>query len=125
MKNVEGAGHAVIEPDTDSTYRKIPLVVKFNNRLYPQVTFLIALSYLQVPIENVEFKIGEYVLLKDAKIPIKDDFGDIVDYETRDVEIPVDKYGKMWINYAGYPGEFIAQSQYLSFADVFKVDPGY
>ena len=125
LKNITGAGHAVIIADSDATFRKIPLVVKFNGRLYPQVAFLVALNYLQVPFKNVEFKMGEYVLLKKAQVPKIDEFGDVTNHETQDIEIPIDKEGKMLINYAGYPGEFNAQSQYISFAEAFEVDPEY
>lgn len=125
LKYSKGTGHAVIEEDSDSKFRKVPLVVKFNDRLYPQIVFIIALNYLKVPIKNVEIKLGDHILLKDSMIPVKDEFGDIVDYKKQNVKIPVDREGKMLINYVGWPGEFINQSQYLSFADVFEVDPAY
>ncbi len=125
LENTSGAGQAVIIPDSDTVNRKVPLVAKFNQRIYPQVTFLVALHYLQVPLENVEFKLGEYVLLKDAKVPKLDEFGDVIGHETKDIKIPVDEQGKMVINYVGYPGEFNAQSQYISFADAFEVPPEY
>ncbi len=125
LRNITGAGHAVIMPDSDATFRKIPLVVKFNGRLYPQVAFLVALNYLQVPLKNVEFKVGEYVLLKNAKVPKKDEFGDVIGHETEDIKIPIDKEGKMLINFAGHPGEFNDKTQYLSFAEAFTIDPEY
>lgn len=125
LKNAQSYGHANIEEDNDDKYRKIPLIVKFNNRLYPQIVFSIALEYLKVSYKNVELKLGHYVKLKKAQVPEKDEFGDIKGYKTKDIVIPVDKEGKMMINYVGYPGEFIAQSQYISFADVFEIDPEY
>lgn len=129
MKNAKGTGHAVIEEDVDSKYRKMPLFVKFNNKLYPQVVTLIAMHYFEVPKENVEVKIGNYVKFKNAKvkIPVRDEFGDIVDYNIKveEITIPVDRECKMLINYCGWPGEFAAQSQYISYADVFKVPPEF
>ncbi len=125
LKNAKGIGHAVIEEDSDSKYRKIPLFVKFKHKLYPQVVTLIAMHYFDVPKENVEIKIGNYVKFKGAKvkIPIRDEFGDVVDYKIKveDITIPIDQECKMLINYCGWPGEFAAQSQYISYADIFKV----
>ncbi len=129
LKTAKGVGNAVIEEDPDSKYRKMPLFIKFNGRLYPQVVTLIALHYYEVPLKNVEIKIGQYVKFKNAKIktPVKDEFGDVVGYKAKinDITIPVDNECKMLINYCGWPGEFIAQSQYLSYADVFKVPPEF
>ncbi|MBU1078105.1 MAG: CHASE2 domain-containing protein [Spirochaetes bacterium] len=125
LQSSTGAGHAAIEQDVDSVYRKLPLVIRYKDKLYPQIVFSIAMSYFKVPKENVEIKLGKYVKLKDAKVPVKDEFGDIVDYKTKDIKIPVDQYGKMLINFAGPPYEFKSQSQYISFAEVFKIDPEY
>lgn len=125
LQNSKGAGQAAIEQDADTKYRKLPLLLKFNNRLYPHIVFLIALNYLKVPLDKVDIKLGENIVLKDAKVPVKDEFGEIVKYKTKDIKIPVDKDGKVLINYVGYPKEFIRQSQYISFADVFQIPPEY
>lgn len=125
LANSRGAGHATIVGDADSKYRKLPVLVKYNNRIYPHVVFLVALEYLKVPLNKVVVKLGEYILLKDARVPVKDEFGDIIKYEKKDIRIPVDSNGYMLINFVGYPREFLAQSQYFSFSDVFKIPPEY
>ncbi|MBN1898109.1 MAG: adenylate/guanylate cyclase domain-containing protein [Spirochaetes bacterium] len=129
IRNANNIGHAVIEPDYDSYFRKIPLFVKFNNQLYPQVVTVLAMHYFSVKKEDVEIKIGKYVKFKNAKIKIfkRDDFGDIVGYKTKveDIVIPVDNECKMTINFVGWPGEFKQQSQYISFSDAFKIPPEY
>ncbi len=125
LKAAGGFGHAVIEPDSDDKYRRVPLVAKFNNKLYAQIVFSLALKYFKVKKEDVIIKFGKNIILKNAQIPIKDDFGDITGYETENIKIPVDATGKMLINYVGYPGEFKAQSQYYSYADVFDIPPEY
>jgi len=125
INNCAGVGHAAIEQDSDTIYRKIPLVIKMENRLYPQIIFAIALKYFGVNYNNVDIKLGDRIILKNAKVPVKDEFGDIIEYKRKDIRIPIDEYGKMQINYAGYPGEFKSQSQYHSFAEVFKLPPEY
>ncbi len=120
-----GVGHAAIERDADAVFRKVPLVIKFKNKLYPQIVFSIALNYFKVPKKNVDIKLGEYILLKDAAVPIKDEFGDIEKYIKEDIKIPIDKEGKMLINFIGHPGEFKHQAQYISFAEVSKIPPEY
>jgi len=125
LQSATGVGHAVIEEDSDTKYRRMPLFVKFNNELYPQVVTLIAMNYWNVQKNDVEIKLGEYIKFKNAKIriPIKDEFGDVVDYKikTSDIKVPIDEECKMLINYCGWPGEFKAQNQYFSYKDVFEM----
>ncbi len=125
LKYARGSGHAVIESDSDDKYRRVPLVVKFNNKLYPQIVFTLALDYFKVKKDNVIINIGKNIILKNAQIPIKDEFGDITGYKTEDIVIPIDNKGQMLINYVGWPGEFNAQSQYFSYADIFNMPPEF
>ncbi len=125
LKTAGGFGHAVIESDEDDKYRRVPLIVKFNNKYYAQIVFALALEYFKVKKENVIIKLGENITLKDAQIPIKDEFGDITGYKTEDIVIPIDETGKMMINYVGWHGEFKGQSQYYSYKDVFSIPPEY
>jgi len=129
LENVKGVGHAAIEPDSDKINRKIPLVIRIGDALYPQIVFRIILDFFQVSKENVKITLGKDIILKNAKIPKLDEFGDIeVDdkgnpvYYTRDIRIPIDHDGKMLINYVGYPGEFKYMLQYYSFTEVFDKD---
>ncbi len=123
LKSAYGWGMATILQDHDGKYRKLPLFGLFKEKLYPHIIFQLALDYFQVSKENIEIVPGEYVKLKNAKIPVLDEFGDIVDYKVEDITIPVDEECRMDINFVGYPKEFYAQGQYYSYADVFEMDP--
>jgi len=113
--------NAIIEPDSDNKVRRVPQFVVFNNRVYPFIALSIAMNYFDVKKSDVDIETGKFITLKNAKVPVYDDFGDLEKYERKTIKIPIDKYGEMMINYAGYPGEFKVQSQYLSFAEAMDV----
>jgi len=113
--------NAIIEPDADNKVRRVPQFVVFNNRVYPFIALSIAMNYFDVKKSDVDIETGKFITLKNAKVPVYDDFGDLEKYKRETIKIPIDKYGEMMINYAGYPGEFKVQSQYLSFAEAMDV----
>jgi adenylate cyclase len=119
--NVSDMACAVIEPDADQKYRRAPMVFKFQNRLAPQIALSLARLYYDVPRDQVEFDLGKSIVLKNARVPLFDEFGEKTGEERRDVVIPVDYEAKFNINYVGYPYEFKAQSQYLSLSEALQV----
>ncbi len=129
IKNMKGIGPAMIKPSSDHICRKIPLFIKFKNRLYPNMVTLLAMDYFNVTKNDIEIKIGNYVKFKNAKTPIfiYDKFGNIekIKYKKEYITIPIDKQCNMRINYVGYPSEFIAKDQYISVTDALSIPDSY
>ena len=86
-----GLGHISATPDSDGVFRRVPLVIRAQNHLYPSLALATVLYYLQVPPEHVTIIPGKHILLKQAKFP---GTGTI-----KDLTIPVDSRLQVRINY--------------------------
>jgi adenylate cyclase len=86
-----GLGHVSATPDSDGVFRRIPLAIRVQGRLFPHMTLAAVLHYLDVPPEDVEIVPGKHILLPDAHFPDSD--------ETRDIKIPVDERLNLRINF--------------------------
>jgi adenylate cyclase len=117
------AACAIIEPDADNKFRRVSLLVEFQNRLYPCIALSLARNYFKVPQENVEIRMGRHIVLKGASVPKFNAFGEVESVTKKDIVIPVDRTGQMMVNFAGYPYEFKAQSKYMSFSEAMMADP--
>lgn len=79
--------------DVDGTTRKIRLVRVFKDRIYFHMGLVMMMDLCGVPRKNVEILPGKKLVLKDALNPVT------MTKET--IEIPIDKKGIMYINWAG------------------------
>ena len=80
----KGAGHINIVPDIDGKYRRIPLYIKYNENLYPYLSFIAVCDYLGVEQKDVKLLPGKYLLLGDkARIPLDDTSSMIINFSGR------------------------------------------
>jgi adenylate cyclase len=84
----KGSGYVNAIPDKDGVTRRVPLVMKYDDYLVPNVAFYAALNYLNVKKEDITIKPGQHVIIKHS--------GGII-------KIPVDKKCQMLAN---HPGDF-------------------
>jgi adenylate cyclase len=98
----KGIGFANIFPDDeDKVNRKIPLVMQYDGWLYPNIDLVVIMHYFGIGPKDIEIKLGKYIKLKNlpaAKMTVPN--------EKREIDIPIDKYGFMDINFIGGPGSF-------------------
>jgi transcriptional regulator with PAS, ATPase and Fis domain/CHASE2 domain-containing sensor protein len=88
----KGLGHIAANRDEDGLIRRVPILVRNQNGLFPSLAFSGLLKYLNIPNSNIEIK-KTSILLKDVLIP--------GNKNTLDIKIPIDSHGQMLINYAG------------------------
>ncbi len=80
----KGAGHINIVPDIDGKYRRVPLYIEYNGKLYPYLSFLTASDYLGVRQEDIKLLPGRFLLLGDkAKIPLDENSCMIINFSGR------------------------------------------
>lgn len=113
-KATKGLGAANVKYEASSVNYVMPMVFKWQNRLYPSISLLLACRYFGIDItKDVEVKLGSYVKLKnipEKKISIGI-FGEERDIMTqpnaeRSVTIPINEIGMMAINFIGGPYTF-------------------
>jgi len=88
---VRGIGHASATKDSDGGVRRNPLLVRVKDRLFPALSFRVALDLLGSDLSKVGLQPGA-VIIRDA----------LVAGETarRDIRIPVDEHGRLTVNFA-------------------------
>ncbi len=89
----KGLGFLNINPDPDGVFRRIPLLLKYENAFYPAISFRILCDYLHVPPEQIIVRPGKSITLQDAQRPYAS--------ESHDIIIPIDSRGNMIVNFAG------------------------
>ena len=87
-----GFAYAQTTEDFDGARRRYPLVLQYQDIIFPSIALLIACDHLQVPINKVEVWPGDHILLPNAHFS---------DGRTQDIEIPIDPHGTMNVNWAG------------------------
>jgi CHASE2 domain-containing sensor protein len=87
-----GLGYLNAQPDRDGVYRRIPLLVRYDDALYPSMPFRVACDYLGVPPERISVRLGDRILLRGAGRPQE---------SKHDIAIPIDAQGNMIINFIG------------------------
>ncbi|NKB66800.1 MAG: CHASE2 domain-containing protein [Candidatus Latescibacteria bacterium] len=87
-----GFGYAQTIPDVDGTRRRYPLVFQYEEQLFPSIGLLLICDLLEVPVDQVQVWPGEQVHLPGARFPTG---------ETEDVDIPIDSYGNMHVDWVG------------------------
>ncbi|TAL09423.1 MAG: CHASE2 domain-containing protein [Nitrospirae bacterium] len=85
-----GLGHIASNRDPDGVIRRVPLVVRVQDRLLPAFSLRVAMGAFDVPPEKISIVPGRYVELRG----INGEAGHIA-------RIPVDERGQMLINYTG------------------------
>ncbi len=93
-----GVGHINIFVDPDGKARKLPLWVRYGNKLWPSLGFLAAAKRMGYPLNKIEFRRGAMLL-------------------DGNVSVPIDSEGGFWIN---YPGAWTKTFQHFSYLDVLK-----
>lgn len=79
--------------DIDGTIRKVRLVHLLNGRLYFNLALVILADICGVPLNKIEINPGKDMVLKNALIPLT--------HEKKDLVIPIDQNGMMYVNWAG------------------------
>jgi adenylate cyclase len=87
-RSIKGSGFINAEADLDGVTRKIPLFVKYEDKILPQLTIAALMDFLGVK----ELETGhDRVILKHASL----------NGAVKDIIIPVDKKGSMLVNWQG------------------------
>lgn len=103
-----GLGYLSLKSDPDGVFRRLPLLVRYENSFYPSFSLRISCDYLNVPPEKIILNPGENIILRDARIPGQK--------RTHDIVIPIDRHGNMVINYIGPWGSMT----HYNYSDVLK-----
>ncbi len=110
----KGLGAANVKYEASSVNYQMPMVFKWQNRLYPSISLLMACRYYGVDVtKDLEVKLGSYIKIKN--IPAKKVqigiFGEEHDIMTRpnnerSITIPINEIGMMPIHFVGGPYTF-------------------
>jgi|GEM_PF-241757 len=103
-----GVGHASATKDSDGVVRRNPLLVRVKDRLFPSLSFRVAVDLLDSDLSKVGVEPGR-VSIRDALLPGEN--------ARRDVHIPVDEHGQLTVNFAGKWDEAF---KHISAADVLE-----
>jgi len=96
----KGIGFINAWPDQDGKFRRVPLLIRFNGKVYPSLALQIVIDHLGIEPDNVKIIPGRFIILETKKGLSGN----------RSITIPIDKEGKMLINYAGGIKSFAATS---------------
>lgn len=92
LRAARGVGHIGAMSDADGVYRRIPSFVNANGQAVPSMGVALAAAYLQVLPGQIMLSQGRSLTLRGATFP---------DGHKRDISIPVDEEGHIFIKYAG------------------------
>ncbi|MDD5136262.1 MAG: SpoIIE family protein phosphatase [Candidatus Omnitrophica bacterium] len=77
----KGTGHINIVPDPDGKFRRIPVFIRYEGTDYPHISFLMACDWLGIPLKDVKFIPGRYIMLGTrGKIPLDEDSNMMVNF---------------------------------------------
>ncbi len=91
LATARGIGFVNVLPDDDGVYRRIPLFLRYQDNWYGSLALLMAMEYLDIESVDMTFYPGQYV--------------EIVKKDGTFMNIPVNQYGEMLIDFAYAPGE--------------------
>jgi eukaryotic-like serine/threonine-protein kinase len=94
-KVAKSIGHINLSPSSDGVQREVPLLVQYNNRVYPSLALQSLRAYYNLESEDYRYNGAEVVLGR--------------------AHIPVDGSGRMLVNYFGAPYKTFPT---ISFADL-------
>ena len=99
LETAKSLGHINIIPDIDGVVRKIPLVIKYKDRVYLSLGCQMAADYLEIPQAKIRIGKEEVILGK--------------------IHIPVNRRGEMLINYG--PGAGFRRYSFLEILQSFRM----
>jgi len=79
-QNASGIGHVNVFVDPDGKTRAVPLFIKYNQALYPQLGFKAACDLLGLNCNNVLFKHGKAIIDNRLSLPLAHDGSFLVNY---------------------------------------------
>ncbi|MEI6631620.1 MAG: adenylate/guanylate cyclase domain-containing protein [bacterium] len=88
ISSIRGSGFINADPDLDGVTRKVPLFIRYEDKILPQLTVSALLDYLGV--KEIEAR-KNTIILKNAGL----------EDNKKDIVIPVDKNGCMLVNWQG------------------------
>jgi len=97
-----GIGFANFSPDDDSVIRRMPMFINFAGRQYPALSLAVIRGLFNLAAEDIHVVPGKRIVLSPPGLP------------GRHLVIPIDRHGRMLINYLGTMGTF----RYVSYYDV-------
>lgn len=92
LEHAKGLGHITCDPDSDGINRRFPLLYKYKDGYFPALVLRMLSDILNVAPSDIEVSFGNYIRLPNAQC------GEFV---KKDIIIPVDRKGRMVINFAG------------------------
>lgn len=110
----KGLGAANVKYEASSVNYQMPMVFKWQNRLYPSISLLMACRYYGVDVtKDLEVKLGSYIKIKNiptkkVQIGIFGEENDIMvrPNNERSITIPINEVGMMPIHFVGGPYTF-------------------
>ena len=102
--SIKYLGHIMFSVSFDGAVRHIPLIAKVEDKYYPALSLISVCLFKDVPLDGngVTLKWGKYILLKDNKGWRR--------------KIPIDKTGRMRLNYIGDRESFEQSYSFLTLA---------
>lgn len=107
-------GHISSIPDADGVYRRYPLIIKVDSLFFPTVTLSIFLDYNEIPFDSVFIDWGKSITIHAVE-------GGYLD---KDLIIPIDKQGNVFIPYPEHWGRGIKMIEVNDLINYYK-DPDY
>lgn len=92
-REAAGLGFLDIVADRDGVYRRTPLLARYADGFLPSSPLVLVCRYLGVGPEDIVVRPGHSLTLRGARRPGEP--------EGRDLEIPIDRQGRMLVNYIG------------------------
>jgi CHASE2 domain-containing sensor protein len=92
-------GHINVIPDRDGKYRRAPVYIKYESKLYPYISFEMACDYLGINKEDISIAPGRFIQCGDK------------------LKVPLDERSNMLINFSGKWG---TTYHHYSYFDVLK-----
>jgi DNA-binding NtrC family response regulator/CHASE2 domain-containing sensor protein len=92
-----GFGHINASPDTDGRIRRLPLLYRQGSGYVPALSLMAVLEYFELGPQDMEVFFGRRLILRGARL--REDL-------RKDLSIPIDREGRIRINFAGPTGVF-------------------
>jgi len=104
----KGLGYLSLKFDHDGVFRRLPLLVRYRDALYPSFALAAACAYYGVPPERVVVRPGRELVLENARRPKAS--------KPCNIAIPIDDSGNMIVNFIGG----WERMKHYDFADVLR-----
>jgi len=108
IESIKGTGYINADPDQDGVMRRVPLFIKYEDRMFAQVGVSVLLAELNV--NDIDIK-SDSITLKNARFL----------NNIEDIEIPVDDEGCMLVNWTGMWGESFKHIPYYKILQLYEL----